>query len=179
MEDGTNLGLMLNRLGREPQIKSRFLDALGQLYEGLTDYHVNVEYGTVQAYLEESDISIPATRLSDGTLRYLCLLVILCDPTPAPLICLEEPELGLHPDLLPGLAELLREASERCQLIVTTHSEILVDALTDTPESVVVCEKQKGRTTLARLEQDALSAWLDRYQLGQLWASGSIGGNRW
>lgn len=179
MEDGTNLGLMLNRLGREPQIKSRFLDALGQLYEGLTDYHVNVEYGTVQAYLEESDISIPATRLSDGTLRYLCLLVILCDPTPAPLICLEEPELGLHPDLLPGLAKLLREASERCQLIVTTHSEILVDALTDTPESVVVCEKQKGRTTLARLEQDALSAWLDRYQLGQLWASGSIGGNRW
>ena len=95
---------------------------------------------------------------------------------PAPLICLEEPELGLHPDVLPGLAELLREASERCQLIVTTHSEILVDALTEVPDSVIVCEKQDGQTTLQRLRKEALTEWLQRYQLGQLRASGSIGG---
>ena len=73
----------------------------------------------------------------------------------------------------------MREASERCQLIVTTHSDVLVDALTDIPESVVVCEKKEGQTTMRRLEKDALSEWLERYQLGQLWASGSIGGNRW
>ena len=46
--------------------------------------------------------------------------------TPAPLICIEEPELGLHPDALPHLAKLLIAASERTQLIVTTHSDILV-----------------------------------------------------
>jgi len=61
----------------------------------------------------EGDFSIPATRLSDGTLRYLCLLAILCDPEPPPLICIEEPELGLHPDILPKLADLLVSASER------------------------------------------------------------------
>ncbi len=179
LEHGENLGLMLSRVGRDRQTKVRFLNALRQLYEGLTDYHVNVEYGTVQVFLEEGDLIVPASRLSDGTLRYLCLLVILCDPAPAPLICLEEPELGLHPDILPGLAELLREASERCRLIVTTHSEVLVDALTEVPESVIVCEKNEGQTTLRRLEKEALTDWFRRYRLGELWASGSIRGNRW
>ena len=115
---------------------------------------MHIEAGSVQVFLQEGDITIPATRLSDGTLRYLALLAILCDPTPPPLVCLEEPELGLHPDILPGLADLLREASERCQFIVTTHSDTFVDALTDTPESIVVCEKEDGKTTLKRLDRD-------------------------
>ena len=179
LENGTNLGLMLSRVGRNPQVKSRVLSALRQLYEGLTDFHANVEYGTVLPFLEEGNLTVPASRLPDGALRYLCLLVILCDPAQAPLICLEEPELGLHPDILPELAELLREASARCQLIVTTHSEILIDALTEVPETVIVCEKNEGQTTLRRLEPDALAGWLQRYRLGQLWAKGAIGGNRW
>jgi predicted ATPase len=75
----------------------------------------------------------------------LCLLAILCDPEPPPLVCIEEPELGLHPDILPKLADLLVSASERTQLIVTTHSSLLVDAMTDRPESIVVCEKHQGQ----------------------------------
>ena len=85
----------------------------------------------------------------------------------------------MHPDILPTLAELLIEAAERSQLIVTTHSEVLVDALTDTPESVVVCEKFKGQTEMHRLDGAELEAWLERYSLGQLWSKGEIGGNRW
>ena len=111
--------------------------------------------------------------------RYLCLLAILCHPDPPWLVCVEEPELGLHPDILPGITDLLCEASERCQLIVTTHSEVLVDALTDTPESVVVCERFDGQTTLKRLQKDELGRWLERYRLGELWSKGQIGGNRW
>ena len=87
--------------------------------------------------------------------------------------------MGLHPDIIPGLAELLREASQRCQLIVTTHSDILVDALTETPESVVVCEKEKGQTRMKRLDKAELSHWLEKYRLGELWSSGELGGNRW
>ena len=140
---------------------------------------MHVEAGSVQVFLQEGNVTIPATRLSDGTLRYLCLLAILCNPNLPPLVCLEEPELGLHPDILPGLAELLREASERCQLIVTTHSDTLVDALTDTPESIVVCEKENGQTQLKRLDEKELSHWLEKYRLGELWTSGELGGNRW
>ena len=96
-----------------------------------------------------------------------------------PLVCIEEPELGLHPDILPGLADLIRDASERCQLIVTTHSEVLVDKLTETPESVVVCEKHAGKTEMQRLDRDELSDWLKKYSLGDLWTKGGLGGTRW
>ncbi len=179
MENCQNLGLVLNRLTREIPVKRRFLTALGQLYDGLSDFHVDIEYGTAQVFLHEGDIPVSAMRLSDGTLRYLCLLAILLDPSPPPLICIEEPELGLHPDILPGLAKLLGEASEHCQLIVTTHSDVIVDSLTDTPESVVVCEKGKGQTTLKRLDRSNLACWLEMYRLGELWSSGELGGNRW
>ena len=140
--------MVLNRLDGDPKAKSRLLATLRKLYRGIDDYHVRVQAGSVQVFLKEGAFTIPATRLSDGTLRYLSLLAILCDPSPPPLICIEEPELGLHPDIMPGLADLLREVSERCQLIVTTHSDTLVDALTDTPESVVICEKEDGQTKL-------------------------------
>jgi predicted ATPase len=130
-------------------------------------------------FFTEDDYVIPATRLSDGTLRYLCLLAILCDPNPPPLICIEEPELGLHPDILPKVADLLRAASARTQIIVTTHSDILVDSMTDTPDAVVVCSKQHGETTLERLKPDDLREWLEKYRLGQLWMKGEIGGTRW
>ena len=179
MEGGQNLGLMLNRLKQTPAVKNRFLEALRQLYEGIDDFDVQVVGGTVQVTLQEGNVIFPATRLSDGTLRHLCLLAILCHPTPPPLVCIEEPELGLHPDIIPGLAELLREASQRSQLIVTTHSDVLVDSLTDTPESVVVCEKHHGRTTMKRLVKNDLAHWLEDYRLGRLWSSGEIGGNRW
>lgn len=178
-EDGKNLGLVLNQLKGRPKVKKQLLDALCKLYEGVTDFNVHIEGGTVQVFFEEGDITVPATRLSDGTLRYLCLLAILCHPKPPPLVCIEEPELGLHPDILPTLGDLLHEASERCQLIVTTHSDVLVDALTDTPESVIVCEKREGQTELRRLNKDDLSDWLERYSLGELWRKGELGGNRW
>lgn len=178
-EDGKNMGLVLNRLKRETKAKAQILEALRQLYEGVSDFDTIIEGGTVQVFFQEGDISVPATRLSDGTLRYLSLLAILCHPQPPPLVCIEEPELGLHPDILSTVADLLREASERCQLVVTTHSNVLVDALTDEPESVVVCEKHNGGTEMRRLDKADLSDWLEGYRLGELWSKGELGGNRW
>jgi len=178
-EDFSNLGLFLNRLRRHPKAKGALLNALRDLYEGLTDFDVSVEGGTVQVFFTEGDYTIPATRLSDGTLRYLCLLAILCDPEPPPLIGVEEPELGLHPDILPKLADLLVKTSEHTQLIVTTHSDVLVDALTEHPETVVVCEKHAGQAMMKRLASEHLTHWLEDYRLGELWTRGELGGTRW
>jgi predicted ATPase len=177
--DGRNLGLVLNRLRRDARVKHDILENLRQLYDGIEDYDVSVEGGTVQVFLHESGFTIPATRLSDGTLRYLCLLAVLCDPFPPPLVCIEEPELGLHPDLMPTLARLLKSAAARTQIITTTHSDILVDGFTDQPESVIVCEKTDGQTSMKRLEADRLTEWLERYRLGELWTKGELGGVRW
>lgn len=177
--DCSNLGLVLNKLRREPSVKAKILNALKALYAGIEDYDVQIEGGTVQVFLQEGQFTVPATRLSDGTLRYLCLLAILCHSNPPPLVCIEEPELGLHPDVLPTLAELLLDASERTQLIVTTHSDVLIDALTNNPEAVVVAEKLGNGTELRRLDQAKLAPWLAKYRLGELWTKGEIGGTRW
>lgn len=178
-EDCSNLGLFLSKLRKTPKVKAAIIENLRKLYEDLTDFDVVAEGGTVQVFFTEGDFVIPATRLSDGTLRYLCLLAILCDPDPPRLICIEEPELGLHPDILPSVADLLKAASQRTQLIVTTHSDILVDAMTDCPESVVVCEKHDGKTEMTRLAAAELAVWLEKYRLGQLWIRGELGGTRW
>lgn len=179
LPDARNLGLVLNQIRKVPEAKEALLKHLGLVYEGIRDVDVSIVGGTVQVFLHEHKWIIPATRLSDGTLRWLSLLAILLNPEAPSLVCIEEPEMGLHPDLLPPLAQLLREASERMQLIVTTHSDVLVDALSETPESVIVCEKHEGSTTLQRLEKSKLSEWLTKYSLGQLWRRGEIGGNRW
>lgn len=179
-EDFSNLGLFLNHLRGIPRAKRKMIGCLRDLYAGLEDFDVRIRGGTVEVFLTEQDFVIPASRLSDGTLRYLCLLAILCDPNPPALVCLEEPELGLHPDVLPKIADLLIEASQRMQLIVTTHSDILVDALNECPESVIIVEKHAGRTQAVRLQDNAeLKECQADYRLGELWIRGLVGGTRW
>jgi len=179
-EDISNLGLMLNKLRADSKVNAKLLESLKMFYEGVQDILTPIQGGLVDVRLQEGNgISIPAIRLSDGTLRWLCLLTILLHPDPPPLVCIEEPELGLHPDMIRPLVKLLIDASQRMQLIVTTHSDALVDELTGMPDAVIVCEKHKGSTTLKRLGREELCAWLKRYTLGQLWRTGEIGGNRW
>lgn len=180
-----NLALMLSRLRGTPEIKQRIKELLNELYEGITSFDVQVFGGRMQAYLEEGNTIIPASRLSDGTLRFLFLIAILLHPTPPPLICLEEPELGLHPDAVVAVGKLIKEASTRTQLIVTTHSRMLIDTLTDSPEDVIVCGKRDGSTVMERLKSEELTNWLTQYgSLGNLWSRGFLGdeagnGNRW
>lgn len=177
--DASNLALILSKLSEDRKIKGQLLSALQKLYSGIEDYGVSVEGGTVQVFFIEQDNKIPASRLSDGTLRFLCLLSVLLHPSPPPLVCIEEPELGLHPDIIPALAQLLIEASERMQLVVTTHSDILIDAMTDAPESVFACERHTEGTVVQRLDKATLQPFLEDYRLGQLWLSGQLGGTRW
>lgn len=177
--DGQNLSLVLNQIRRNAAAKRALLSHLREAYEGIDDIEIIIEGGTVQLALQEGSYLIPASRLSEGTLRWLCLLAVLLHPTAPRVVCLEEPEVGLHPDLLPRLARLLRDASSRMQVIVTTHSDVLVDALNETPEAIIVCEKRDGATTLSRPDRGQLEQWLKEYSLGQLWRSGELGGNRW
>ncbi len=179
-EDFSNLGLVLNQMGAFPEAKQQVINGLRELYEGFTSYEVVIGGGSVQIFFTESGRrSIPATRLSDGAIRYLCLLTMLYNPNALPVLCIEEPELGLHPDIVAGLAKHLIAASERMQVVVTTHSDILVDALSETPEAIVVFENHNGCTRMERFSQDGLSRWLEEYRLGELWTTGQIGGTRW
>jgi|SRR5271170_3639278 len=180
-EDGTNLAQMLAhyRDNHKP-VFERLTDLVKRFYEPVKSVEVRIISTHLQIAIEENGgFSVPAYRLSDGMLRWLAMLAILLNPTPPPVTCIEEPELGLHPDVIPTLADLLRQASTRTQLIITTHSTGLVDAFSDEPESVCVCEKVEGSSVIRRLRRQDLAIWLKDYSLGNLWTSGQIGGNRW
>lgn len=177
LADSSNLGLVLNKL-EHSGAWSEFNGYLSRFLPRFERFSTRIEGGTVQFYLHESGMRapIPATRLSDGTIRFMAILAQLLSPTPPPLICMEEPELGLHPDAIALLASLLQEASTRTQLIVTTHSDILISALTEVADSVLVCDYRNG-TVMRRVESSQLRFWLDKYTLGEIWRIGEIGGN--
>lgn len=180
LESGENLAVVVNRLKFDYEAKRALMEGLRDFYPWIEDVELRMVGGKVQVYFhEKGGMSTPATRLSDGTMRWLALLVILLVPNPPPLVCIEEPELGLHPDVLPKLAELLVSASERMQLIVTTHSDILIDALSEHPEVVIVCDKDENGTRFTRLDSAEMKGWLEKYSLGELWRKGELGGNRW
>jgi len=182
LADGSdNLALVLHDLDFHGA-RDRIRNYLHRFCERFEDVKIDVGDGLARIYLREAGLAemLPAVRMSDGTLKFLSLLAALFNPKPPPLMCIEEPEVGLHPDALQLVAEALVEASESVQLIVTTHSEALVDALSDRPESVLVCERDfDNGTQMKRLSKERLKVWLEHYSLGQLWRNGEIGGGRW
>jgi predicted ATPase len=180
LPDASNLGLILHDLMQASESRNTLLKHLKLFYDTAEFIPTKILSGAVQLFIDEGASGlVPAMRLSDGTLRYLSLLAILCHPSPPPLVCIEEPELGLHPDIVPTVVGLLKKATERTQLVVTTHSDALVSALSDQPETVIVCEAGIDGTSLRRLDREGLATWLEKYSLGEVWRAGEIGGNRW
>ena len=177
LPDSRNLALVLNQI--EYTRETRFNELLRKFFPRFQRMSTRVSGGTVQFYLHETGFTapIPATRLSDGTIRFVALLATLLSPSPPPLVCIEEPELGLHPDAVALLADLLVEASDRMQLVVTTHSDALVSALTNQPDAIVACERPGAGTELRRLDPEKLASWLEDYRLGDLWRMGELGAN--
>ena len=184
-EDWSNLGPVLRRIQKSGSGAWAWENLVGELrsvYDGINNLltHEIGEYVRIEIE-EESHRVIPASRLSDGTLRFLALLSIVYARSTrrSGLVCIEEPEVGLHPDVIPTVAKLLLQASRHTQVIVTTHSADLVSALGEVPEAVVVCERGVNGTTMNRLDPSRLKKWLEDYTLGHLWSMGEIGGNRW
>jgi len=115
-----------------------------------------------------------AAELSDGTLRFLFLLTVLASPSPAPIIAIDEPETGLHPSMLPIVAEYAVDASTRSQVILTTHSPQFLDAFAGTRPTTTIAKWQDGETVLQTLKGEALEYWLKEYSLGALFKSGEL-----
>ena len=180
-DGGGNLALVLDEMDfRDLHVHVRRY--LQRFCERFSDVKMRLDGAIARTYIVETGLLEPLVswRLSDGTLKFLCLLAVLLEPNPAPLICIEEPEVGLHPEAIQIVADALVEASERTQLVVTTHSEALIDALSYRPEDVLVTERDFDNSTqFRRLKKEELALWLKRYSLGELWRKGEIGGNRW
>ena len=138
---------------------------------------------TVEWYFEDIKEVFYLNEMSDGTVRMLCWATILHSPLLPSLIVIDEPELGLHVSWMPILAEWIKKAARKTQIIITTHSPDLLDHFTDCLENVL-CFYSKNRThfsvkslSKAMLEQKLEEGW----QLGDLYRVGdpTIGGWPW
>ena len=123
---------------------------------------------------KDSDAVFSADQMSDGTLRFVCLAALLLHPDPPALMVLDEPELGLHPYAIVHLAELLRRASVRSQVIIATQSVTLMNQFE--LGDLIVVERSDGGSRFIRPDAERLQAWLAEYSLGELWEKNLIGG---
>ncbi|MGK7872673.1 MAG: AAA family ATPase [Xenococcaceae cyanobacterium] len=138
---------------------------------------------TVEWYFEGMDECFYLNEMSDGTVRMLCWATILHSPVLPSLLVIDEPELGLHVSWMPILAEWIKQASEKTQIIITTHSPDLLDHFTDCLENVF-CFYSENSThfSIKPLSKDMLDEKLNQgWQLGDLYRVGdpSIGGWPW
>lgn len=112
--------------------------------------------------------------LSSGTLRFICLAVLLQQPDPPATIVLDEPELGLHPFAIHQLADLMREAAAHRRIVAATQSVTLLGQFAI--EDIAVVDRAGGQTTVTRPDAEQLTAWLEDYSLGELWEMNLLGG---
>jgi predicted ATPase len=113
-----------------------------------------------------------AADLSDGTLRFLLLLAILGSPDPAPLIAIDEPETGLHPRMLPIIAAVAANTAVKTQVVLTTHSPMLLDAFSEDLPATTVVTWNGSATELRTIAGDDLKYWVENYSLGKFAFSG-------
>ena len=116
---------------------------------------------------KNSDYPFHPSQIPDGTLRFICLATALLQPNPPSTIILDEPELGLHPLALALLAELIKKASLKTQVIAATQSAGLISQFD--PQDIIVVERKNEESVFRRLPLEKLKQWIDDYSLGELW----------
>lgn len=172
------------------------VNVLHTLYAGDREFKKNVHYAMRAAFGEDFEELVfpPAaderiqlrirwkslqreqsvSELSDGTMRFLLLLAILASPASAPLIAIDEPEVGLHPAMFAIIADYAEEASERSQIIFTTHSPSFLDAFAGVEPTTTVMNWENGETQLHNMDREKLSYWLKHYSMGHLFTTGEL-----
>ncbi len=121
-----------------------------------------------------SDYPMQPYHLSDGSIRFICLATALLQPNPPSTIIIDEPELGLHPAAIAILAELIKSASERTQVVIATQSPELINHFSI--DDIIVANRKDSATTLTRLKEEDFESWLEDYSIGELWNKNIITG---
>jgi predicted ATPase len=177
--DAGNLAAILFRLRQSDRTRyERIVGTVSQAAPFFRDFVLEPELARDRLRLrwrqEGSDTIFPADALSDGTLRFICLTVLLNQPELPGLVILDEPELGLHPFAIRQLVEMLRAASYDSQVVLATQSVTLMNQFE--LDDLIVVERRKGTSVFERRDPEPLSNWLTDYSLGELWEKNILGG---
>ena len=184
--NGDNLGSVLHEILTRYDFKpvaEELRDFLRVAYPAFEEIHCDTTFGTPpQVLVRVRERGMPRSmelwELSDGMLRFLCLATALLNPLAPPLVAIDEPELGLHPRLLPIVGDMIKAAAERTQVLVTTHSPDLLNRFdivdvavmaraTDEPKAI--WHRPADRETLVRMLKEVAGETLgDLHRSGEL-----------
>lgn len=181
LKSGSNLTQILNVL----KLNHTFdFGRLEETFKNVNPYFKSIEisnlYGQSYLSLRETNVNraIGALHISDGTLRFLLLESIFYNPMRGELVAIDEPERGMHPDMIRSVAQMMKFAAEQSQIIVATHSPHLLNQFE--LEDVLVFEKDKDNTTTVHtVSEEDFPDWEGDFLPGQMWLLGLIGGKRW
>ncbi len=183
LPDGSNLAQVINTIKITHKPSFRRLEAtlqeVNDRFRGF-DFRFLGASGTLELMLDEEGLLSPVhiTHLSDGTLRFLCLLAIFFNPDRGSFICIDEPEVGLHPDMLKLVANAVMEAGEKTSMLIATHSEHILNAFR--VQDLLIFEKEKSNeTTVLNYTEADFADWYEQFSPGQMWRAGDLGGNRY
>ena len=178
---GENLSHLLSNLNNNYTFQyEKIIECLSDINPNFTGIGYNVFGSRLYLSLREKNLShaIDALHMSDGTLKYLLLLSIFHNPQRGTLVCVDEPESCLHPDMIRSVAKMMKRAALTSQIIVATHSALLLNAFE--LDDILVFEKNdKNETQIIRYSEDDFGDREDELLPGQLWLNGEIGGKRW
>ena len=181
-EDARNLAAFLLRLqNHHEEHYRRIVKAIRLVAPFFGDFHLRPTVGNaekIQLEWTENGMDEPfgASALSDGTLRFICLVTVLLQPEEfmPKTVLVDEPELGLHPFAVNILAGLMKSAAKEHQLIVSTQSVELVNEFD--VEDLIVVDKRNKTSVFRQPKANELDGWLEEYSLGELWKKNLLGG---
>ncbi|WP_040405894.1 AAA family ATPase [Ectothiorhodospira sp. PHS-1] len=180
--DASNLASFLYRLKNEaPEVYSQIRKTVRLAVPFFDDFVLNpITLPTEEQQIRllwkqnDSDYALWPSQLSDGSIRFICLVTVLLQPNPPTTIIIDEPELGLHPYAITLLGALIRSASKRTQVIVSTQSVPLLNEFEI--DDLIVVEREGGGSAFKRLDADDFVSWLEDYSIGELWEKNVLGG---
>lgn len=179
-EDGSNLAAYLFSIKETNpkyfKIIEKTIKSVAPFFEKFDLQHDVLNPNLIELSWREnnSDEIFNAHNLSDGTLRFIALATLLVQPNLPKTIIIDEPELGLHPFAIQKLGALIKSASSKSQIIISTQSVGLINQFEI--EDLLIVNRENFQTTFSRLEFEQFKEWLYEYSLGELWEKNLLGG---
>jgi predicted ATPase len=182
-EDGSNIAAFLYWISQKHPTNFKLIEyairSIAPFFDkfDLKPDNINDDLIFLSWFEKNSTEPFDANNFSDGSIRFIALTTVLLQPNPPKTIIIDEPELGLHPSAINKLASMIKMASAKSQIIISTQSVNLLDQFE--AEDIIVVDRKDNQSSFKRLDKIELDNWINDYNyegMGELWSRNIIGG---
>ena len=182
LSDGRNIAAVLYRISKQyPDEYQQIVDIVNMAAPYFKDFCLRpnpLQPSIIQLewYKNGSESVFNADQLSDGTLRFIVIATLLNMPEEMSknIVCIDEPELGMHPYAITLLSDMIKKFASRHQIFIATQSTDFINEFS--ASDLIITEEKDGETSFSRINDVQLEEWLCEYSLGELWKKNVIGG---